>query len=244
MIQTKFDAVIKADKYHGQFALNKRGQIGRLQLWAWNNCYRFLNFETGKSTTYAMTRFMCDKPSGFTILTNDEWTKLYREKNEPKELFEKVNENYKRFIGDRTKYTERQITYGIIHDNLLHLGEKETNKYWSVEFCEAIAWIISQYNFYAESMRIYGSVEKMKQDEEGCRRLVNKYLISGDLTDMYAVKLKEMGRFDCEPKISEEKICQSIKKVYNLPDEYRKSIMSSTIVKAAKKEITFYENFK
>lgn len=239
MIQTKFNDIIKNDKFHGKFALNKRGELGRLQLWAWNNCYRFLNFQTGKSTTCALARFH-ESQTSFTILTDEEWRKIYAEKNEPAHLFEKVNEHYTKFIGDRNQFTERQIKYGLIHDNLLHLMNKETNKLWSAEFCAAMAFIISQYHFYCEVIKIYGSIEKLKKDEEGRDRLITKYLISGDMTDMFTVKSKAMGRLDCEPTITEEEIHKSILKAKGLPEQYKKAIFDSLVVKAAKKEVDYY----
>lgn len=241
MIQTKFNALIEADKFHGKFALNKRGELGRLQLWAWNNCYRFLNFETGKSSTCAISRFLSETPTGFTILSDEEWRKVYEEKNEPAHLFEKANEHYTKFIGDKTQFTERQIRYGIIHDNLLHLMDKETNKLWSAEFCTAMAYIISQYNFYCEVIKIYGSITKLKDHPEDRDRLIAKYLISADMTDMFAVKSKEMGRLDCQPSINEDDIHKSILKAKGLPEQYKKAIFDSSVVKAAKKEVDYYE---
>lgn len=241
MIQTKFDAIIESDKFHDKFALNKKGELGRLQLWAWNNCYRFLNFDTGKSSTYAIAPFYGKTTNGFTILTDEEWSKNYAEKNKPAHLFEKVNEHYTKFIGDDAQFTERQIKYGIIHDNLLHLVDKQTNKLWSAEFCTAMAYIISQYHFYCEVIKIYGSITKLKDHPDDRDRLIAKYLISGDMTDMFAVKSKEMGRLNCEPVITEDEIHKYILKAKGLPEQYRKAIFVSSVVKAAKKEVDYYE---
>jgi hypothetical protein len=241
MIKTKFDGIIADDTLHDKFALNKKGELGRFQLWAWNNCYRFLNFDTGKTSTISLSKLSNGNLNNYTILTSEEFDKSYKEKNRPANLF---NEN-RLFIGDRTKYTERQVSYGLIHDNLLHLSEKETNKLWSVEFCEAIAFIISQYNFYCEVMKTYGTLDNLKKFPEASKKLIEKYMISYDCSDMYAVKLTlGMGRENDTPTISESDIHKSIKKIYNLPDEYRKKIMTSIIVKAAKKEVSYYENFK
>jgi hypothetical protein len=241
MIQTKFNYLIEADKYHDKFALNKKGELGRFQLWAWNNCYRFLNFETGKSSTCAISRFIDGKVTGFTILTEEERLKIFHEKNEPPHLFEKVNPNYTKFIGDRTQYTERQIKYGLLHDNLFHLMDKETNKLWSSDFCRAMAFIISQYNFYCEVIKIYGNIAKLKDDINGSKRLINKYFISEDMSDMYSVKCNEIGLINDDPSITEEEIHKIILKAKTLPEQYKNSIFSSKMINVAKKEIDYYE---
>jgi hypothetical protein len=88
-------------------------------------------------------------------------------------------------------------------------------------------------------------IDNLKKFPEASKKLIEKYMISYDCSDMYAVKLTlGMGRENDTPTISESDIHKSIKKVYNLPDEYRKKIMTSIIVKAAKKEVSYYEKFK
>lgn len=47
MISTKFNSIIEADTLHGSFAL-KGKNLGQIQLWAFNKCYLFLDFMTGK----------------------------------------------------------------------------------------------------------------------------------------------------------------------------------------------------
>jgi hypothetical protein len=51
---TKYRKLVDSDTLHEQYASNKLGQIGIIQLWAFNNCYLFLNYETLKKSQISL----------------------------------------------------------------------------------------------------------------------------------------------------------------------------------------------
>jgi len=233
MIQTKFNAIIDADKMHNQFALNKKGDIGIFKLWAWNNSYRFLNYDKNKIVNYQINKF---NANNFTFLTKEEALKIINTKNRPKELFF-VENNRIQFIGDKDKYTERQQLYGLINDNILDLMYSDTNKLWTQDFCRDIASIVAYYNCYAEIIKKHGGIKNISEKERN--EYITKYMISADESDMYTIVLKKLGMEDINDAIMTEfEIHKAIKKVYDLPGEYQKSILSNI---QAKKEINYYK---
>jgi len=117
-----------------------------------------------------------------------------------------------------------------------------TNKIWTKGFCRAAASIISNYHFYVEVIKIYGSIEKAREDKNGMDRLVKKYMISVDDSNMYVQKLNALGFNGTEITITEEDLAKAIKKVKNLPEKYIKAIMKSPCVTPYKKEVNYYYN--
>ena len=69
---TKYKKLVDSDTLHEQYAENKIGQIGIIQLWAFNNCYLFLNFETGKKSQVSLKGI-----NKFKILDSDKFNLLF-----------------------------------------------------------------------------------------------------------------------------------------------------------------------
>lgn len=228
----RFKDLLESDTYHNKYGFYKN-KIGYIQLWAWSNCYLFLNVETGK-----VQKISLDKISSFKEISSEEFQSIYKSKNTPTDLFSPD----RMFIGDKTLYTERQIQYGILHDTYLkHSFENGTNRVWSDNFCRAAANAIASYHFYIEVLEKYGTHEKAKEDQPGLTLLFKKYFMSANLTDVYSTKLETLFGFGKDnPTVSELTLGKTLRKIKTLPDKYSKEILSSGMIKTAKKEFDYY----
>ena len=233
-MKTQFDDIIKGDPYHGKLC-TKNNQIGYINLWAFNNSYIFMNLENGKRTIIPLSQI--DKK--IKVITREEFNILYNQKNYPSDIFKHPSKNHQsyRFIGDESKYTDRQMRYGMIHDFGNKLMGCGTNKIWKSEFCRGMAYLISSYNFYTEIVKDYGTIEKARKSSN-FMSVFKKYLIGPG--SMYEVKCDEMGLFG-DPSISEDEIVNHIKKLDSLPIEYCNSIRDSKVLKNIK-EFKYYSN--
>jgi hypothetical protein len=217
--------LLQNDTFHGKFA-KKSKKLGFIQLWAWANCYLFLDI-TGKSSTI--------KPEDIgklTIISNEDFYSEYLPINKPKELF--LSDG--RFIGDKTTYTERQQMYGLYHDlfNTI-LTERRTNGIWSGSFCRAIARISTEYNFSAEIIKRWGSITEARKDYDNFEDLYSFYYLGKN--SFLDQKFNETGLLGGEVSLTEDKIISYLKKVKTLPDIYQKQIMKPY---KTNKEIKYY----
>jgi hypothetical protein len=224
--------LLQNDTFHGKYA-KKSKKLGYIQLWAWANCYLFLDI-TGKCSTIKL-----EDIGKFTIISNDEFYSEYLPLNKPKDLFLTDGS----FIGDKTAYTERQQMYGLYHDlfNTI-LTEKRTNGIWSGSFCRAIASIATEYNFSAEIIKRWGSITEARKDYDNFVILFNNYYYGKDC--FFEKKIDETGLLGVgkEVILTEDKIISYLKKVKSLPEIYQKEIMKNY---KTNKEIKYYlDKFK
>lgn len=228
MINTKFSPVIAADTFHDKFAIKSK-QLGMIQLWAWNNCYLFLNFQTGKASKVAI-----DKINTLKIIPATEFYKEFALLNKPKELFH--NDGY--YIGDTALYSDRQRQYGLYHDNMIALNsEKATNKLWSADFCRTIASIITDYEFYTAILKKWGTMTKARKDENFTAFHRKYYFGENCVFDKY---IAETGLCKRDEILLEEKIIlKYLKKVNALPTEYQRIIWK---YRKKSKEVKYYLN--
>lgn len=217
--------LLQNDTFHGKFA-KKSKKLGFIQLWAWANCYLFLDI-TGKCSTI--------KPEDIgklTIISNEDFYSEYLPLNKPKELF--LSDGT--FIGDKTAYTERQQIYGVHHDVFQTImTEKRTNRIWSGSFCRAIARISTEYNFSAEIIKRWGSLTEARKDYDNFEDLYSFYYLGKD--SFLEQKFDETGLLGSEVSLTEDKIISYLKKVKTLPDIYQKQIMKPY---KTNKEIKYY----
>jgi len=232
MIKTKFSPIIEADRFHNKFAI-KSNQLGLIQLWAWNNCYQFLNFQSGKVQKIAI-----DKIQSLQIVTDTEFYEKFALVNKPKEFFHK--DGY--FIGDVTLYSDRQRQYGLYHDNLLalHSEQGSNNKLWSNAFCRTIASIMTDVDFYTAIIKKWGNITTARKDEN-FQTFYRTYYFGGGPGKDNSVFDKYIGQTGLTKKdeitLEEKTIITYLKKVDDLPTEYKKLIWK---FRKKNKEIKYY----
>jgi hypothetical protein len=238
MIKTEFNHLIEADQYHGKYAL-KGKSLGVIQLWAWNNCYLFLNYDTGKPVKISI-----EDISKLKIISHEEERKLYKEKNYPDEVFDNhyCSEHHEGhfFKGNKELYSDRDRQYGLIHDKMLKLHfDHTTNKIWTVDFCRGVAYMIASYYFQVKIMEKYGTLVEAKKDPE-FEELFRKYFMSKDGDDVYSKYCDKMGVCDKIAKLSEKEIIHYINKVKQLPVKLSKAIFKSSNKIGGSKEFKYY----
>jgi hypothetical protein len=216
-MKTRFNEFITENvdqTLHGKWAFYN-DHIGYIDVWGWKNQYRFLDIETKKVIPLKNL-------NDVTILDDKEGVRIFNERNykNPKE-----GENF----------SDRQKQYGKIHDNQVRLIFDEfTTGLYTSDFCRGVAFMISQYHYYKQIIKKYGTdykvAKKFLPAETG---LFQKYILAPFGQDcMYSDYCAKMGLHGGGCKLTEEEIKDYIKKVKELPKGFKDEILKNGMMKA------------
>ena len=201
--------LIDSDKYHEKYA-SKGGQIGIIQLWAFNNCYLFINFETGKKSQVSIKNI-----SKLKILSKIEFNKLFVERN----ISMIKAQTYHLEYSTNKLWTDkfcREMAGFITNYNLFTLIVK---KYGT------IAEARKDPKFSKICLDYFGDINPNNMFYKKCKELG---LCEYDLS----------GQSVLEIKITEKQIINYIKKAKLLPENFYKAIFDKGFNKS--KEINHY----
>lgn len=164
------------DSMHKKKAINNiNGHIGLINNWGWKGSYIFVDLEDGTTTE------MKDL-NDVKIINDDEFYNLYNDRNYQVPKKDEI-------------FTDRQKTYGKIHDFALNARQNMySNSEYSDDFCREVAQIISTTAFYRAILKEYGTVdiEKVKEkDPSGLKEIFYSYQMGED--SCYSNMCDKMG---------------------------------------------------
>lgn len=188
------------DNYHRHGAILKsNGHVGMIHNWGFMKIYLFLDFETGEE-------IKLNSINEVELISKEEWKNVREERN------------YKTPKEGET-FTDRQKTYGKIHDTTLKaVMEGAPNGEYSSKFCREMASIIASYYFHKEVFEKYESLEKARENKDEFMEIFKKYQMGSEST--YSVMCDKMGLHGESPKIGESQIMDYIEIAHELEKKH------------------------